>query len=184
MSRIGYAPIQIPENVEVNIQKDNVVHVKGPKGEITQKVHPNISVQMEDSTITFERPSNQKRFKAYHGLYRSLVANMIEGVNQGYQKQLELIGVGFKATTSGQVMELSVGYSHDIVFELPEEISASVAQAKGGNPIITLESHDKQLVGQIASKIRSLRKPEPYNGKGIRYVGEKVRSKAGKAGGK
>ncbi|PSR05085.1 MAG: 50S ribosomal protein L6, partial [Bacteroidetes bacterium SW_10_40_5] len=121
MSRIGYAPIQIPENVEVNIQKDNVVHVKGPKGEITQKVHPNISVQMEDSTITFDRPSNQKRFKAYHGLYRSLVANMVHGVNQGYQKQLELIGVGFKATVDGQVIELSVGYSHDILFELPEE---------------------------------------------------------------
>lgn len=184
MSRIGKLPIQIPEKVEVSIGNGNVVNVKGPKGEISQKIHPDISVKEEDGSIQVERPTNQKRHKSYHGLYRSILYNCVIGVSEGFVKKLELQGVGFKATNQEQILELSVGYSHDIIFQVPDEITVSTATEKGANPMITLESYDKQLLGQVASKIRALRKPEPYKGKGIRFVDEYIRFKEGKAGGK
>ncbi len=184
MSRIGKLPIQLPEQVEISIGNDNIVNVKGPKGEITQKVHPDITVKQEDGALQIERPTNQKRHKSYHGLYRSLLYNCVIGVSEGFEQKLELQGVGYKATNDGQVLELSVGYSHDIVMEIPEEITVSTQTQKGENPTITLQSYDKQLLGQVASKIRSLRKPEPYKGKGIRFVNEYIRFKEGKAGGK
>lgn len=184
MSRIGKLPIQVPESVEISIGNDNLISVKGPKGEISQKVHPDLNIKQEDGTLQVERPTNQKRHKSYHGLYRSLLYNCVVGVAEGFVKKLELQGVGYKATNEGQILELSVGYSHDIIMEIPEEISVTTTTQKGLNPTITLESHDKQLLGQVASKIRSLRKPEPYKGKGIRFVDEYIRFKEGKAGGK
>lgn len=183
MSRIGKAPITIPSGVQVDI-KDDVVTVKGPKGELTQKIDPVITVKIEDGEVIFDRQDEMKQTRALHGLYRSLVSNMVVGVNEGYKIQQELIGVGFRAKATGQLLELSLGFAHPIVFELPIEVKVSAETAKGKNPIITLESHDKQLVGQIAAKIRSFRKPEPYKGKGIRFVGEEIRRKAGKAAGK
>lgn len=184
MSRIGKLPINIPEGVEVNIQDNNVVHFKGPKGEIDQAVHPDFFIKLEERQLWVERPTNQKRHRAYHGLYRSLLENCKIGVHEGFVKKLELQGVGYKATNQGQMLELAVGYSHDIIMQIPDEIKVSTETTKGSNPKITLESHDKQLVGQIASKIRALRKPEPYKGKGIRLSDEVVRQKEGKAGGK
>lgn len=184
MSRIGKLPIQIPDGVEIQIQDNNVVNFKGPKGEISQKVHPDLSVKQENGELLVERPTNQKRHKAFHGLYRSLLFNCMTGVSEGFVKTLELQGVGYKATNQGQMLELSVGYSHDIIVQIPEEISVSTETSKGENPKIKLESSDKQLVGQVASKIRSLRKPEPYKGKGIRFIDEEIRYKEGKAGGK
>lgn len=184
MSRIGKLPIKLPEGVEVTVQENNNVHLKGPKGEITQKVHPDLSLKHEEGELRVERPTNQKRHRAYHGLFRSLLSNCVTGVSEGFVKKLELQGVGYKATNQGQMLELSVGYSHDIIMQIPDEIKVSTETAKGANPTITLESHDKQLVGQVASKIRSLRKPEPYKGKGIRFTDEEVRFKEGKAGGK
>lgn len=180
MSRIGNAPITVPQGVTVKVDSGNVVVVKGPKGELHQQLNPEISLVEEDGQLIIKRPTDQKRHRAMHGLYRSLVANMVEGVNTGYKKELELVGVGYRAASTGQVLELQVGFSHPIYMALPPEIKVNAEMAKGKNPIITLESHDKQLVGQVAAKIRAIRKPEPYKGKGIKYVGEYIRRKAGK----
>ncbi|MFT4784918.1 MAG: large subunit ribosomal protein L6 [Cyclobacteriaceae bacterium] len=183
MSRIGKAPITIPEGVTITIDK-NLVTVKGTKGELKQEIHPDLIIKTEDGMVVVERPTEQKRHKALHGLFRSLVNNMVEGVSTGYKKELELVGVGYKATVQGQVLELSLGYSHSIYLSVPKEISIDAVTAKGKNPIVTVEGFDKQLVGQICAKIRSLRKIEPYKGKGIRFVGEEVRRKAGKTAAK
>jgi len=183
MSRIGKAPISLPKGVEISVHK-NLVTVKGPKGTLTQQVDPAITLTNDNGTVTLARPSDAKPHRAKHGLYRALIANMVKGVTEGFVIQQELVGVGYRATTKGQQLQLSLGFSHQITFELPTEIKVTAAQEKGKNPIIRLESVDKQLVGQVAAKIRSLRKPEPYKGKGVRFVGEEVRRKAGKAAGK
>jgi large subunit ribosomal protein L6 len=180
MSRIGNAPIAIPEGVEVS-QSEGIITVKGKKGELTQEMDSCVEMKIEDNTITFNRVSNAPEHRSKHGLYRSLVKNMVIGVSEGFKKELEVIGVGFRAVARGQLLEMALGYSHAVVIEIPSEIKVSSASEKGKAPIVTLESHDKQLLGQVASKIRSLRKPEPYKGKGIRYLGENVRRKAGKA---
>ncbi|MFZ9877912.1 MAG: 50S ribosomal protein L6 [Chitinophagaceae bacterium] len=184
MSRIGKKPVEIPSGVTVTVGKDNVVVVKGPKGELKQDIDRDITIDVKDNQIVLGRPTNQIRHRALHGLYRALLANLIKGVTAGYERQLELIGVGFKAANTGNVLDLTLGYSHNIIFEVPKEIKVATAQEKGQNPIITLQGIDKQLIGQVAAKLRSLRKPEPYKGKGVRYVGEVVRKKAGKAAGK
>src|SRR4051812_40795696 len=184
MSRIGKAPVSIPKGVTVSVGNDNVVTVKGPKGELKQPIDRDIKVEVKESEIILGRPTDQIRHKALHGLSRALVANLITGVTEGYQKKLELIGVGFKATNSGNVLDLALGYSHNIIFEVPKELKVATAQEKGQNPTITIDGIDNQLIGQVAAKIRGLRKPEPYKGKGVRYVGEVVRKKAGKAAGK
>jgi len=184
MSRIGKKPINIPAGVTVDVSAHNVVTVKGPKGTLVRDVNPDIAVRLEDNSIVFERPTESKRHKSLHGLYRSLVSNMVVGVSDGYKKELELVGVGYKATNQGQVLELSLGYSHNIFFALPESISLKTETPKGKNPLVTLEGIDKELIGQVAAKIKSLRKVEPYKGKGIRFVGEIVRRKAGKTAGK
>ncbi|HYV94092.1 MAG TPA: 50S ribosomal protein L6 [Chitinophagales bacterium] len=181
MSRIGKLPITLPKGVTINVSSANEITVKGPKGELKQRIDPDITVKTEDGVLTVQRPTEQKRHKALHGLYRSLISNMVKGVTDGYQKKLELVGVGFRATATGQLLELSVGYSHPVMFALPKEIKVSAEQLKGQNPIITLTSSDKQLIGQIAAKIRGVRKPEPYKGKGIKYVEEILRRKAGKS---
>ena len=179
--RIGKLPIELPEGVTVQVSDDNIVTVKGPKGELSQKVNPDITLKQEDNKIIVMRPSEQKDHRSMHGLYRSLINNMVIGVSKGYEKKLELVGVGFRAETKGQVLELSLGYSHDIIFELPPEVKVEAVTQRRSNPVITLNSIDKQLIGHIASKIRSLRKPEPYKGKGVKYVGEQLRRKAGKS---
>ncbi|MBK7560143.1 MAG: 50S ribosomal protein L6 [Chitinophagaceae bacterium] len=184
MSRIGKQPVVAPSGVTISVGKDNVVSVKGPKGELKQAIDRDITVEVKDGQITFARPTDQIRHRAMHGLYRSLVSNMVKGVTEGYQRKLELIGVGFKAANQGNVLDLSLGFSHNIIFEIPKEIKVVTAQEKGQNPMITLDGIDKQLIGQVAAKIRGLRKPEPYKGKGVRYLGEVVRKKAGKAAGK
>lgn len=184
MSRIGKAPIQVPSGVQIAISDKNVVTVKGPKGTLVQTMDPAIKVKQEDGTITFERPTDLKHHRSMHGLYRALVANMVEGVTKGFVIEQELVGVGYRATAKGQRLDLSLGFSHNIALELPAEIKVSAAQEKGKNPVIRLESADKQLLGAVAAKIRGLRKPEPYKGKGVRFVGENVRRKAGKAAGK
>ncbi|MBK7409062.1 MAG: 50S ribosomal protein L6 [Saprospirales bacterium] len=184
MSRIGKAPINLPANVQVNVSKGNLVTIKGPKGELTQQVDTDIQVEMEDGILHVKRPTDQKRHRALHGLYRSLLNNMVQGVSQGFVKELELVGVGYRASNTGQLLELTLGYSHPIYFYLPEEINVATSQEKGKNPIIRLECNDKQLIGQVAAKIRSLRKPEPYKGKGVKYVGEELRRKAGKSAAK
>jgi len=184
MSRIGSQPIELPEGVQVTVADNNNVTVKGPKGELSQSVDPDISVSIEDKEVLVKRPSEQKRHKALHGLYRSLIANMVTGVTEGYKKELELVGVGYRATVKGQQLDMILGYSHHIIFTIPPEITVSVEAKKGKKPIINLECIDKQLIGQVAAKIRSMRKPEPYKGKGIRYVGEYIRRKAGKAAAK
>ncbi|MBL7710103.1 MAG: 50S ribosomal protein L6 [Chitinophagaceae bacterium] len=184
MSRIGKQPVVAPGGVTISVGKDNVVTVKGPKGELKQAIDRDITVEVKDGNITFARPTDQIRHRALHGLYRSLVSNMVKGVTDGFERKLELIGVGFKAANQGNVLDLALGYSHNIIFEVPKELKVATAQEKGQNPIITLEGIDKQLIGQVAAKLRSLRKPEPYKGKGVRYVGEVVRKKAGKAAGK
>ena len=183
MSRIGKNPITIPSGVEVKLD-GNVVSVKGSKGTLTQTIDDCVKVIIEDNVITFNRESDAPQHRAKHGLYRALVNNMIVGVSEGYKKEMEVIGVGYRATATGQTLELSLGYSHAIILELPSEIKVSADTQKGKAPVVTLESYDKQLVGQVAAKIRSLRKPEPYKGKGIRFVGEEIRRKAGKAAGK
>ena len=183
MSRIGKAPITLPSGVTLKVDKSSVA-VKGPKGELVQEIHPDITVKVEGETVTLERPTEQKRHKAMHGLYRSLVNNAVVGVSEGFKKELELVGVGYKATNQGNVLELSLGYSHSIFFAVPEDVKVVTETAKGQNPKITLESTDKQLIGQVAAKIKSLRKVEPYKGKGIRFVGEIVRRKAGKTAAK
>lgn len=184
MSRVGNAPIDIPSGVEVNVSDKNLVTVKGPKGELSQKVDSAITVEIAENTVNVKRSTEQKDHKAKHGLYRSLINNMVEGVSKGYIIKQELVGVGYRASNQGQKLELSLGFSHNIVFELPEEIKVSTEAERGKNPIVTLESHDKQLIGHVAAKLRSLRKPEPYKGKGIRFVGEHIRRKAGKSAAK
>ena len=184
MSRIGRKPVAVPKGVTVTVGNDGVLTVKGPKGELKQAVDRDITVEVKDEEVIFNRPTDQIRHRALHGLYRALTANMIKGVTEGYKKNLELIGVGFKASNQGNVLDLSLGYSHNILFEVPKELKVATAQEKGQNPTISLEGIDRQLLGQVAAKIRSLRKPEPYKGKGVRYVGEIVRKKAGKAAGK
>lgn len=184
MSRIGKQPVVAPNGVTISVSKDNTVTVKGPKGELKQAIDRDITVEVKDGQITFARPTDQIRHRALHGLYRSLVSNLVKGVTDGYVRKLELIGVGFKAANQGNVLDLSLGFSHNIVFEVPKEIKVVTAQEKGQNPTITLEGIDKQLIGQVAAKLRGLRKPEPYKGKGVRYMGEVVRKKAGKAAGK
>ncbi len=184
MSRIGKKAITIPEGVTITVGKDNVVTVKGKNGELKQSVDRDITVEVKDGQVIFGRPTDQIRHRALHGLYRSIVSNLVKGVTEGYERKLELIGVGFKAANQGNVLDLSLGFSHNIVFEVPKELKVATAQEKGQNPIITLQGIDKQLIGQVAAKLRGLRKPEPYKGKGVRYVGEIVRKKAGKAAGK
>jgi len=183
MSRIGKSPVSIPSGVEVKVN-DNVVTVKGPKGELTQVMDACVTMNIADGQITFDRESNAPSHRAKHGLYRSLVNNMMIGVSEGYKKELEVIGVGYRATANGQTLELALGYSHQIIIEFPKEIKVSADTQKGKAPVVTIESFDKQLLGQAAAKIRSLRKPEPYKGKGIRFVGEDIRRKAGKSAGK
>ena len=183
MSRIGKKPIIIPAGVTVSV-KDAVVTVKGPKGTLTQEVDRDIIVEVEGNEVNVKRPTEQIRHRAMHGLYRSLIANLVKGVTEGYKKELELVGVGFKAANTGNVLDLALGYSHNIIFEIPKELTITTTTEKGQNPKIFLESADKQLIGQVAAKIRGLRKPEPYKGKGVRYSDEVVRRKAGKAAGK
>jgi len=184
MSRIGKQPVTIPNGVTISVSPDNVVSVKGPKGELKQAIDRDIRIEVKDGVVNITRPTDQIRHRAMHGLYRSIVSNLVKGVTDGYTRKLELIGVGFKAANQGNVLDLALGYSHNIIFEIPKELKVATAQEKGQNPIITLEGIDKQLIGQVAAKLRSLRKPEPYKGKGVRYVGEIVRKKAGKAAGK
>lgn len=184
MSRVGNAPISIPKGVEIDVSKGNMVTVKGPKGELKQQVDPDIELVIENGEINLNRPTEQIRHRAMHGLYRALLNNMVEGVANGYVKELELVGVGYRASNSGQLLELTLGYSHPIMFYVPEEIKVETKQEKGKSPIVRLESSDKQLLGQVAAKIRGFRKPEPYKGKGIRFVGENIRRKAGKTAAK
>lgn len=184
MSRIGKNPVTITDGVNVTVSPENVITVKGPKGELKQAIDRDIKVEVKDGKVEFVRPTDQIRHRAMHGLYRSLVNNMVKGVTEGYSKKLELVGVGFKAANQGNVLDLALGYSHNIIFEIPKELKVVTSQEKGQNPMITLESIDKQLLGQVAAKIRSLRKPEPYKGKGVKFAGEVLRRKAGKAAGK
>jgi len=184
MSRIGKLPISLVNGVEVKVSKGNLVTVKGPKGELTQQVDADIIVEVGEGEILVKRPTEQKRHRALHGLYRSLINNMVTGVTQGYEKQLELVGVGYRATNQGQIVEMQLGYSHPVVMYIPDEIKVETVSEKGKNPLIKLSSIDNQLLGEVAAKIRSFRKPEPYKGKGIRFLGEEIRRKAGKAGGK
>lgn len=184
MSRIGKKTIVVPEGVIVNVGSDNIITVKGKKGELKEAVDRDITVAVKDGEITITRPTDQIRHRAMHGLYRALVANMVQGVTDGFEKKMELVGVGFKATNQGNLLDLSLGYSHNILLDLPKEITVATEQLKGQNPVITISGSDKQLVGAVCAKIRSLRKPEPYKGKGVRFVGEIVRKKAGKSAGK
>lgn len=184
MSRIGKMPIQIPAGVSVSVEKNNVVHVKGPKGALHQEVDKDMEIQIDGDVLLVNRPTEQKRHRALHGLYRSLLANMVQGVSAGFTKKLELVGVGYRCSNTGQLLELALGYSHPVMFYIPDEVVVATKMEKGSNPSITLESYDKQLLGQVAAKIRAFRKPEPYKGKGVRYSDEIVRRKAGKAGGK
>jgi large subunit ribosomal protein L6 len=181
MSRIGKAPIAIPSGVTITVSDKNLVTVKGPKGELTQQVDSDITVKQEDGQLVVIRPTEQKRHKSLHGLYRALINNMVVGVTEGYKTTQELVGVGYRATSTGNTLELALGFSHPIIFILPKEISVTTTSEKGKNPTITLESADKQLIGQVAAKIRSFRKPEPYKGKGVKFVGEVLRRKAGKS---
>ena len=182
MSRIGKLPISIPAGVTVTY-KDNVVTVKGPKGELNQYVNPLISVAIEDGQLVLSRQSDDKQERAFHGLYRSLIHNMVVGVSEGYKKSLELVGVGYRASNQGNIVELSLGYTHNILIQLPPEVIVETKSERNKNPLILLESCDKQLIGQVCSKIRSFRKPEPYKGKGIKFVGEVIRRKSGKSAG-
>jgi len=184
MSRIGKQPVKIPSGVTITVGNDNVVTVKGPKGELKQPIDRDIKVEVKDGEVNFTRPTDQIRHRALHGLYRALIANLVKGVTEGYKKNLELVGVGYKASNQGNLLDLSLGFSHNIIFEIPKELKLATAQEKGQNPTISLEGTDKQLIGQVAAKIRGLRKPEPYKGKGVKYVGEVIRRKAGKAAGK
>ena len=181
MSRIGKAPIEIPAGVTVKIDEKNTVTVKGPKGELTQDVHADITVKVEDNHIVLTRPTDDKEHRAQHGLYRALIHNMVVGVSTGYRKEMELVGVGYRATSNGQVLELALGFSHAIYIKLPKEVKVEAKSERNKNPLIILESDDKQLLGQVCAKIRSLRKPEPYKGKGIKFVGEVIRRKSGKS---
>ncbi len=180
MSRIGKAPIAISAKVEVSV-KDNVVTVKGPKGILSQVINPDIKVEVSDGHVHVTRPDDEREHRALHGLYRALIHNMVVGVSDGYKKEMELVGVGYRANATGQVLELSLGYSHSIFIKLPQEIKVEAKSERNKNPLIILESSDKQLLGQVCAKIRSLRKPEPYKGKGIKFVGEVIRRKSGKS---
>lgn len=182
MSRIGKAPIEIPAGVTVTVNGD-LVTVKGPKGELSQKVNSDLTVKVEDGHVVVTRPSDDREHRAQHGLYRALIHNMMVGVSQGYRKEMELVGVGYRATSEGQVLELSLGFSHAIFIKLPKEVKVEAKTERNKNPLIILESDDKQLLGQVCAKIRSLRKPEPYKGKGIKFVGEVIRRKSGKSAG-
>ena len=184
MSRIGKKPVEVPSGVTFSVNADNTVTVKGPKGELKQAIDRDIKVELKDGKIELTRPTEQIRHRAMHGLYRSLISNMVKGVTEGYTKQLELVGVGYKAANQGNLLDLSLGYSHNIIFEVPKELKVTTSQEKGQNPMINFESIDKQLIGQVCAKIRSLRKPEPYKGKGVKFAGEVLRRKAGKAAGK
>jgi large subunit ribosomal protein L6 len=184
MSRIGKAPITLPAKVTVEVSAGNVVKVKGPKGELHQAVDQDIKVKIDGSTLTVERPTEQKRHKALHGTYRALINNMVHGVSEGCTSILELVGVGYRATVTGQVLELALGFSHPVVFVLPTEVKATSAQEKGQNPKVTLTSIDKELLGLVCAKIRAQRPPEPYKGKGIKFEGEVLRRKAGKSAAK
>ena len=184
MSRIGKLPITLPSGVTVAIDKDNTVTLKGPKGELKQHVNPDLKIEVENGVLTVERPTDDKEHRAQHGLYRSLLHNMVVGVSEGFRKDLELVGVGYRVANQGQILELSLGYSHSIFLELPKEIKVETKMERNKNPLIMLESCDKQLLGQVCAKIRSFRKPEPYKGKGVRFVGEQVRRKSGKTAGK
>ena len=184
MSRIGKAPIAIPAGVTITVSDKNLVTVKGPKGELTQQVDQDIEVTQEDGQLLVKRPTEQKRHKALHGLYRSLLNNMVIGVTEGYKTVQELVGVGYRASAQGSTLDLTLGFSHQVVLILPKEVKVSATAEKGKNPTITLESIDKQLLGQVAAKIRSLRAPEPYKGKGIKFAGEQLRRKAGKSAAK
>ena len=184
MSRIGKLPIEIPAGVTITVGKDNVVTVKGPKGELSQDVAASISVSVKDNQIEVTRATEEKEDRAMHGLYRSLINNMVVGVSNGYRKELELVGVGYRASHQGQVLELSLGFTHPVFILLPKEIVLDTKSERNKNPLILLESCDKQLIGQVCAKIRSLRMPEPYKGKGVRFVGEQIRRKSGKAAGK
>ena len=184
MSRIGKKPVEFPKGVTITVGSDNVITVKGPKGELKQAIDRDIKVEIKESTIELGRPTDQIRHKALHGLYRSLVSNMVKGVTDGFAKKLELVGVGYKAANQGNLLDLSLGYSHNIIFEIPKELKVATSQEKGQNPMISLEGIDKQLLGAVCAKIRSLRKPEPYKGKGVKFAGEVLRRKAGKAAGK
>ncbi|MEQ6124603.1 50S ribosomal protein L6 [Pseudotenacibaculum sp. MALMAid0570] len=180
MSRIGNNPVSIPQGVDVNVD-NNVITVKGKLGELTQTISEGIALEIEDATITLKRASESKTHKAQHGLMRALIYNMIEGVSKGFTKELELVGVGYRASNQGQKLDLALGFSHNIVLELAPEVKVETISEKGKNPIVKLTSYDKQLVGQVAAKIRSFRKPEPYKGKGVKFVGEQLRRKAGKS---
>ena len=183
MSRIGKNPITVPSGVELSIQ-GNVVSVKGPKGELTQEVDENLGLEFADNVLTLTRPNDEKDIRSKHGLYRALIHNMVVGVSEGYTVQLQMVGVGFRAASQGQQLNLSLGYSHPIILELPSEVKVAAETKKGEAPLVTLSSHDKQLLGTVAAKIRSLRKPEPYKGKGVRFLGEQIRRKAGKTAAK
>lgn len=184
MSRIGKKPVTIPSGVTITVNNENIVTVKGPNGQLSQAIDRDISIVVTDTELVVSRPTDQIRHRAMHGLYRSLISNLVKGVTEGYKKDLELVGVGFKATNTGNILDLALGYSHNIIFEIPSELKVKTLTEKGKNPIITLEGTDKQLLGQVSAKLRSLRKPEPYKGKGVKYVGEVLRRKAGKAAGK
>ena len=182
MSRIGKAPINIPSGVEVSIDK-SIVKVKGPKGELFQKIDPDLELTVEDGVLELKRPTDQQRHKAMHGLYRSLINNMVIGVSEGYTRELELYGVGYRASSTGNLLELALGYSHPVMFYIPDELKLETIMEKGKPPLVKLTGIDKQLIGQIAAKIKAFRKPEPYKGKGIRYKGEEIRRKQGKTAG-
>jgi len=184
MSRIGKKPVTLAKGVTASVTPANELVVKGPKGELRQNIDRDIKITIDGETVLIDRPTDQIRHRAMHGLYRSLIANMVTGVTTGFKRELELVGVGYRAAVAGQQLDLALGFSHNIIFELPSEVKASAIAEKGQNPRIILESNDKQLLGQIAAKLRSLRKPEPYKGKGVRYSDEIVRRKAGKAAGK
>ena len=181
MSRIGILPIEIPQGVTITVSNDNIVTVKGPLGQLSQNVDKDIKISIEDNILNVSRPTEQKRHKSLHGLYRSLINNMVIGVSQGYTIKQELVGVGYRAEAKGQILELSLGFSHDFFLQLPEQVKLETKTERRANPVITLTCVDKQLIGQVAAKIRSLRPPEPYKGKGIKFVGEQLRRKAGKS---
>lgn len=184
MSRIGKQPITIPAGVTVSVNAANEVTVKGPKGELKQPIDRDITISVNEGQMEVTRPTDQIRHRAMHGLYRAILSNMVKGVTEGFEKKLELVGVGYKAVNTGNILDLALGYSHNIIFEIPKELTVETKTEKGANPIITLQGIDRQLLGQVAAKIRSLRKPEPYKGKGVKYVGEFIRRKAGKSAGK
>lgn len=184
MSRIGKLPIKVPAGVTITVGKDNAVTVKGPKGELSQKVVGGMIIELNDGELTINRPDESKESRSLHGLYRSLLNNMVIGVSEGFRKELELVGVGYRVSNNGQILDLSLGYTHSILMELPKEIKVETKMERNKNPLILLESCDKQLLGQVCAKIRSFRKPEPYKGKGVRFVGEQVRRKSGKTAAK